>query len=160
PPLQSSRGSCTDLAMLEVRLMTVSDAPALLAVRARNREHLEPWEPARPDRFYTLAAQEEQARLAVTEYEHGRPYPFGRLWDGELIGGATLNAVVRGVFDNAYLGYWIDAGYGGRGLMTEAVRRVVAYAFERAGLHRVQAAVMPRNAASIRVLQKAGFREE
>jgi ribosomal-protein-alanine N-acetyltransferase len=146
--------------MLDVRLLQLSDAPALLEVRSRNRAHLEPWEPARPPRFYTLDAQAEQARLSLAEHEQGRAHPFVLTWDGALIGAATLSAVVRGVFDNAYLGYWIDEAHGGRGLMTEAVRRVVGYAFEPAGLHRVQAAVMPRNAPSIRVLQKAGFREE
>src|SRR6185437_2002359 len=62
--------------------------------------------------------------------------------------------------ENAYLGYWIDAEHQGRGLMTEAVRAATTFALEAAGLHRVQAAVMPRNGASQRVLEKAGYRRE
>jgi len=68
--------------------------------------------------------------------------------------------VLRGAFQNAYLGYWIDGERQGRGLTTEAVVAATSFAFEAAGLHRVQAAVMPRNLASQRVLEKAGYRRE
>ncbi|MBI3725865.1 GNAT family N-acetyltransferase [bacterium] len=66
----------------------------------------------------------------------------------------------RGPFRNAHLGYWIDREHQGRGLTTEAVRLLLAFAFGPLALHRVQAAVMPRNRASCRVLEKAGFRRE
>lgn len=61
---------------------------------------------------------------------------------------------------SAHLGYWIDEEHQRRGYMTEAVRAVVRFAFDVLGLHRVQAAVMPHNAASLRVLEKLGFRKE
>jgi len=68
--------------------------------------------------------------------------------------------VQRGVFQNAYLGYWCDVDEQGRGLTTECVRAMVTFAFGPLGLHRVQAAVMPNNPGSLRVLDKAGFRRE
>jgi ribosomal-protein-alanine N-acetyltransferase len=146
--------------VIRIRPLELDDAPALLDLRLRNRAHLEPWEPARDPRFYTLAAQEEALRATLQDRDEGRALPFGILHDGELVGGVNLSVIVRGVFENAYLGYWIDAAHGGRGFTTDAVRLTVAHAFERAALHRVQAAVIPRNGASIRVLQKLGFREE
>jgi ribosomal-protein-alanine N-acetyltransferase len=146
--------------MVEIRPIEVADAPALLELRARNRAFLEPWEPLRDTRWLTLAAQEEALAAAVRERDAGRSLPFAILDDGVLAGGVNLNALVRGVFDNAYLGYWVDEARGGRGVATEAVRLAVEHAFRAAGLHRVQAAVIPRNAASLRVLEKAGFREE
>ena len=76
-----------------------------------------------------------------------------------LLGRLSLQ-VQRGVFQNAYLGYWCDVDEQGRGLTTECVRAMVAFAFGPLGLHRVQAAVMPNNPASLRVLDKAGFRRE
>ena len=76
------------------------------------------------------------------------------------MGRVALNEVVRGVFGNAYLGYFVDEAVNGRGYATEAVRRTVRFAFDELRLHRVQAAVVPRNAGSVRVLEKAGFREE
>jgi ribosomal-protein-alanine N-acetyltransferase len=67
---------------------------------------------------------------------------------------------MRGAFMNAHLGYWIDGEYQGQGFATEAVGNALALAFGALGLHRVQAAVMPHNAASLRVLAKLGFRKE
>ena len=67
---------------------------------------------------------------------------------------------MRGAWQNATLGYWVDEGSGGRGHATRAVRLTLAFAFEHVGLHRVQPAVIPRNARSNRVVEKAGFRLE
>ncbi len=77
-----------------------------------------------------------------------------------IIGRIALTGVMRGAFMSAHLGYWIDEEHQRRGYMTEAVRAVVRFAFDVLGLHRVQAAVMPHNAASLRVLEKLGFRKE
>ena len=78
----------------------------------------------------------------------------------ELVGRIQLSGISRGPFENAYLGYFVSERHNGRGYATEAVRQAVDAAFGELGLHRVQAAVIPRNVASIRVLEKAGFREE
>jgi ribosomal-protein-alanine N-acetyltransferase len=126
----------------------------------RNRAFLEPWEPLRDERFYTQAAIDESVRGALDEHREGRTLPFVIVHEGAVVGSVNLSVIVRGVFENAYLGYWIDEAHGGRGYTTEAVRQAVGHAFERAGLHRVQAAVIPRNAGSLRVLGKVGFREE
>jgi ribosomal-protein-alanine N-acetyltransferase len=80
--------------------------------------------------------------------------------EGAIVGRVALGGVLRGAFQNAYLGYWVDEDRQNRGLMTEAVAAATAFAFGPAGLHRVQAAVMPRNVASQRVLEKAGYRQE
>jgi ribosomal-protein-alanine N-acetyltransferase len=146
--------------VVEIRPLELDDAAALLDLRVRNRAHLEPWEPLRDARYHTLAAQQEALRAAVDEREEGRALPFAIVHEGAVVGGVNLSVIVRGVFENAYLGYWIDAVHAGRGFTTEAVRLALAEAFGPAGLHRVQAAVIPRNGASIRVLAKLGFREE
>lgn len=146
--------------MIRIRPLSAGDAAELLEVRARNRAHLEPWEPLRDASFYTLAGQVAAADAAVTAREAGRAFPFVIEHEGRIVGGVNLNEVVRGVFQNAYLGYWVDGACGGRGFATEAVRQAVAFAFGEARLHRVQAAVIPRNATSIRVLEKTGFRDE
>lgn len=145
---------------VRIRPLAPGDAAELLEVRSRSREHLEPWEPLRDESFYTLAGQTAAVEAAVAAREAGRAYPFVVEREGRIAGAVNLNEVVRGIFQNAYLGYWIDGACGGRGFATEAVRQAVAFAFGEGGLHRVQAAVMPRNGASIRVLEKAGFREE
>lgn len=84
---------------------------------------------------------------------------FGVFVGGTLAGRLALSNIVRGPFRNAYFGYGVDAAHAGRGIGTAAVIQAVAIAWAD-GLHRVQAAVSPDNAASRRVLEKAGFRRE
>lgn len=78
----------------------------------------------------------------------------------ELIGRVALSNVSRGAWQNATLGYYIDKASTRKGYATDAVRLALQFAFGSAGLHRVQAAVLPRNVASRRVLEKAGFVRE
>ncbi len=91
-----------------------------------------------------------------------RAYAFGvfELGSGALVGRVSLSNVVRGAWQNATIGYWIGEKQGGRGYATESVELAVRFAFGRARLHRIQAAVMPRNVRSIRVIEKVGFRYE
>ena len=125
----------------------------------RDRVFLDPWEPVRGDAFFTLDVQERGlARLRETE----DLVDFGIFLekDEELVGRAQSSGISGAPFANAHLGYFVSEAHNGRGYATEAVRQAVEHAFAELGLHRVQAAVMPRNTASIRVLEKAGFREE
>jgi ribosomal-protein-alanine N-acetyltransferase len=97
------------------------------------------------------------------EWKRGQSFAllvFSRQDATRVIGRVGLGGVLRGAFQNAYLGYWIDAGQQGQGFMTEAVLATTRFAFRSLGLHRVQAAVMPGNGASQRVLEKAGYRRE
>jgi ribosomal-protein-alanine N-acetyltransferase len=147
-------------ALVELRALQPDDAPALHAFRVANREFLRPWEPVRDEGFYTLEAAIATIEGQRAEREADRGYGFGIVAGGELVGYVNLNAVVRGVFQNAYLGYAVAESANGRGYATAAVREAVRIAFEELGLHRVQAAVIPRNGASVRVLEKVGFRRE
>lgn len=79
---------------------------------------------------------------------------------GAMTGGININTIVRGAFQSASLGYWAFAGAAGRGYMSEALRLVIRYAFGPLGLHRLEANIQPPNAASIRLVKRAGFRYE
>jgi [ribosomal protein S5]-alanine N-acetyltransferase len=147
-------------ARVELRALRPEDAAGLQAFREANREFLRPWEPTRDESCYSFEAALAAIEVQQVDCEAGRGYAFGIFDAGGLIGDVNLNAVVRGVFQNAYLGYAVAEKANGRGYATEAVRAAVRIAFEELGLHRVQAAVMPRNAGSIRVLEKVGFRRE
>jgi ribosomal-protein-alanine N-acetyltransferase len=135
-----------------VRLVADADAEALLALRLVNREHFRIAEPYRPDVFFTLGPQ----RAVIAEAEGTM---LGAFDGAEMLGYARLSNIVRGAFDNAYLGYAVGAEHAGRGLGTLLVRHAVKRAWELR-LHRVQAAVRTDNPASLRVLKKAGFRRE
>jgi ribosomal-protein-alanine N-acetyltransferase len=80
--------------------------------------------------------------------------------DDALIGRLSLSNVVRGGWHNATVGYFVDEANNGRGVATEALKLAVDFGFQTASLHRIQAGVMPHNVASIRVVEKAGFRYE
>jgi len=96
------------------------------------------------------------------EIRNGTGYPFFIFSpDGDtLLGGLTLAQVQRGVTQSAVLGYWMGAPYAGKGLMTAAVRAVITFAFDSLHLNRVEAACLPNNTASIRLLEKVGFARE
>ncbi|RNB51679.1 N-acetyltransferase [Brevibacillus gelatini] len=145
-----------------LRPLQQKDAAELLELRLRNHAFLQPFEPIRPPSFLTLSGQEEQIAKAEQDFAAGTAFAFGvflRETD-EMIGRVALSNVVRGTWQNATIGYFMDQAKNGKGYTTAAVRLALGYAFREAGLHRVQAAVMPRNTASIRVLQKNGFRHE
>jgi ribosomal-protein-alanine N-acetyltransferase len=143
-----------------LRPLGKDDAEAALAYAVENRGFLEQWEPVRSDEWFTVEAQLADIRSTLADQTADRRYAFGVFSEGELVGRIALSNVVRGVFQNAYLGYSVAERWNGRGFASEAVGVAVGFAFGELGLHRVQAAVMPRNAGSIRVLAKNGFREE
>lgn len=139
-----------------------SDYKAWAAIRSVSRLHLEPWEPTWTDDALTKDAF--RRRVAVFNAEAKAEtclsfFIFGKA-DSRLIGGITASNIRRGVIQSAALGYWVGAPYAGRGLMSEALQTLMPFLFDRFGLHRVEAACMPDNAASRRVLEKAGFAYE
>ncbi|WP_411676034.1 GNAT family N-acetyltransferase [Caproicibacter sp.] len=129
----------------------------------RNREFLRPFEPERAPEFYTPAYQTaalEQQEEAEKKEDSICFYLFAREQPETVLGTAALNGIIRGCFQSCFLGYRLDEKNQCRGYMTEAVAAVTGYAFRELGLHRIEANVMPRNKASLRVLEKAGYREE
>jgi len=80
--------------------------------------------------------------------------------EGRFAGEITLSSIQRGPFQNAFVGYWVDRSLAGNGLAPEATVVVLRFAFEELGLHRVEVAIVPRNTASRRVVEKLDLREE
>jgi ribosomal-protein-alanine N-acetyltransferase len=151
-----------DAGEIYVRLLRPDDAPAQLDLLERNREFFRPFEPRRPPGQWSLEAQRDLLTATHERNARGEEFSFGvfRKEDDLLIGRVNLTNIIRRAFQNAYLGYYLDRAHNGRGHMTTAVGAVVGYALGPVRLHRVQAAVMPENTASVRVLQKVGFRLE
>lgn len=145
-----------------IRRLEPEDAQALFHLRTANRRYLEPFEPRFPDEHFTLDGQRRVIEQSLELWKRDQGYSFGifLIKTEELIGRVNLSNVVRGAWQNCTLGYFIAEAQQGKGYMTDAVRLAVRFAFEQADLHRVQAAVMPRNRRSQRVLEKVGFRYE
>lgn len=144
-----------------IRELRPSDAEELLELRVRNRDFFRPWEPVPAPGHFTLRGQRFDIEACAQDARAGRSYVFG-IFDAAatLVGRVALTTVVRLSWCNANLGYYVGREHNGKGHATDAVRLAVTFAFRDAGLHRVQAGVMPSNAASLRVVEKAGFRRE
>ncbi len=146
-----------------IRPTALDDCEEQLRLRRRNRDHTGPWDPTRDESFYSVAGQRLELELDQRAWAAGSAFAFAVLAtdeDDRLIGRVALANVVRGPWQNATLGYWIDRDAVGRGHASRAVRLALLYAFEHVGLHRVQPAIIPRNTASRRVAASVGFRHE
>jgi len=148
-----------------VRLTTLveADYAAWLEVRNRCRDWLVPWEPR--SKGAPLPAEDHAsfpARCAMRERERqlGSGFGFGIFLEGRFVGEVTLSSILRGPFQNGSIGYWIDKDVAGEGLTPEAVVVVLQFAFQTLRLHRVEVAIIPRNTASHRVVEKLGLRNE
>lgn len=145
-----------------LRAPSMSDFDAWASLRDQSRSFLAPWEPLWPTDDLTRGAFRRRLRRYHSEMRDSTGFPFLVFTtDGmQLVGGLTLSHVVRGVTQSCSLGYWMGAPFAGRGLMTAAVRAVIPFVFDTLRLHRLEAACLPHNAASTRLLEKAGFTRE
>ncbi|MBO4204592.1 GNAT family N-acetyltransferase [Micromonospora echinofusca] len=144
--------------MRATRLVTIADAPALADLLTANREFLAPWDPVRPDEYFTVEGQRAGIRAVLDRYAQGSALPHVILdGSGTVVGRITLNEVVRGPFQSATMGYWVSATHNGRGLATAAVAGIKRIAFAEWGLHRIEAGTLVHNVRSQRVLERNGF---
>lgn len=145
---------------LRLRPLVIGDRKAWRQVRERNVAWLSRWDATTPPgaeaRPRTFAAM---VRTMHREARAGRQLPFAVEYDGEFIGQLTVNNVTRGSAQFASIGYWIDEGHAGRGLMTRAVAMAVDHCFFGLRLHRVEISIRPENKASLRVVEKLGVPE-
>ena len=140
----------------------MNDFEEWASLRQRSRAFLVPWEPTWPADDLTRSAFRRRLRRHAGEISNDEAYPFliFREADDAMLGGLTLSQVKRGVAQAATLGYWTGQPYAGQGWMSRAVRAATGFAFATLRLHRVEAACLPSNEASIRLLTRTSFRQE
>lgn len=147
-----------------LRALTIADFSQWQEVRRRNADWLTKWEPARvagqPDVVEDRDAFAVRCSARQRERQLGTGYGFGIFVDGDFAGEINLSSVQRGPFQNSYVGYWIDEKCAGTGYVPEALVVLARYAFEDLRLHRIQIAIIPRNAPSRRVVEKLNLRNE
>jgi [ribosomal protein S5]-alanine N-acetyltransferase len=154
PALKSKR--------LTLRLPEPGDYRDWAALRSSSRSFLEPWEPRWAADELDRAAWRQRLSRYLEDYAMGTAVPFF-IVESEtdaLIGGITLGNIRYGVAQTGQIGYWLGERYAGRGLMFEALGLLIPYCFETLRLHRIEAACIPDNLRSMRLLEKAGFRRE
>lgn len=147
-----------------LRPLAPGDFTAFSDVRRRSGRWLTDWEPLRPmassDPAENTDAFERRCALRERERAAGNAYTFGIFVDSVLCGEINLNGVMRGSMQSATIGYWIDRARAGHGYVPEAVVVLTRFAFEQLRLHRLEICIIPRNANSLRVVQKLGWRYE
>jgi len=147
-----------------LRPIEPEDFEAWRALRRRNRERLAIWEPRRtpgqPDPAEDRQAFSSRCGARRRERQLSTGWGFGMFLGGSLMGEMNLSNLVRGAFHSAHVGYWIDKQQAGCGYTPEALVVLARFAFEQLDLHRLQVAIVPRNAASRRVVDKVGLRCE
>ena len=149
---------------LHIRPLEMGDANTLLRYVQENRDWLAPWEPTHPAMYFSLEGQ--QTILSQSQEERRLDNGilmgiFERKKEPErLRGRISVTGIIRGIWQNGFVGYSIAEDCASKGYMTEALGRVVQYGFGDLGLHRLQASIIPQNGASKRVLEKCGFRYE
>lgn len=131
-------------------------------LREESRGFLTPWEPVWPADDLTRSAFRRRLRRYAGERREGRSYPFFlfSVGDDQLLGGATLSNIRRGVSQACSLGYWMGAPFAGKGNMTRGVALIMPFCFDVLQLHRIEAACLPSNEPSIRILRRNGFVQE
>jgi ribosomal-protein-alanine N-acetyltransferase len=147
---------------VHLRQPQMSDFPEWAALREKSRSFLEPWEPIWPADDLTRGAFRRRLKRYLEDQRTDQAYSFFvfRTAGNVLVGGITLSNVRRGVAQASSVGYWMGAPYAGQGLMSRALRVLIPFSFNNLRLHRLEAACITTNAASIRLLEKSGFQRE
>jgi ribosomal-protein-alanine N-acetyltransferase len=158
----SDLGPVIESEKVTLRTPQMADYSAWAELRAQSREFLAPWEPLWATDELSRASFRRRVRHYLRDLREDVGYALFifAVSTGALVGGLTLCNVRRGVTQSCTLGYWIGAQYANQGYMTAAVRAVVPFVFDSLELHRLEAACLPTNTASIRLLEKTGFKRE
>ncbi len=144
---------------LLLRPLRRSDRREYVEVRRANADWLRPWEATVPDPTWRTPGFAEVRSMAARSGREGRALPFALQVGDRFRGQLTVSGFQWGSLASASLGYWIDRRVAGQGCMPVAVALATDHCFA-AGLHRMEVAIRPENAASLRVVEKLGFRDE
>ena len=147
---------------VSLRPPQTADYEEWAALREASRAFLVPWEPTWPADDLSRASFRRRLKRYGEDQRNDLAYPYFifRNEDQKLVGGLTITNIRRGVAQAGSLGYWMGAAYARQGYMSAAVRALVPFAFSPLKLHRIEAACIPENAASVGLLEKTGFVRE
>lgn len=145
-----------------LRLARYSDYDQWLALRSESRVFLQPWEPTWRDDELSEPSFRARVNRGHDEYHAGYAVPlllFDRL-QATLLGGLTVGYIRRGAAQSCMIGYWMGERHAGQGHMLAALKIAIPYIYGQLQLHRIEAACIPDNWKSVRLLEKSGFERE
>jgi len=142
---------------IALRPSRVGDAPTLARLYSEQRAFLAPFEPTRPDWFFTEDGQRSVLRRDQELRAAGAGERLLIVRTGVVVGVLSITNIVHGALESATVGYFVAREHNGQGIATAAVGLAVEWAFEEAGLHRLEAGTLLDNLASQRVLERNRF---
>ena len=142
-----------------IRLVRPRDARVLQDELMANRAWLKPWEATSPDGPVSFDMRTGIRRL-LQQYRDGQGVPFVMESEGQVVGQLNVWGMARGSLSSTTLGYWVSKKAAGRGVTPTSVALATDVCFGELGLHRMEICIRPENSASLRVVQKLGFRYE
>ena len=147
-----------------LRPLRYRDASAWREVRERNAAWLKPWEGTLPAEADRVAEMPGSFAQMVRRQRHEARARLAMPWvievEGTFAGQLTLGGISWGSLRGGYIGYWIDERWAGRGIVPMSVAMACDFAFGSLGMHRIEINIRPENAASLRVVEKLGLRQE
>ena len=143
-----------------LRPLRQRDAARWRELRAANREWLSPWEATPPDLGTPGMTFRQLVRALGGDARAGRALPFAVTYAGEMVGQLSVTGIGWGSLRSGHVGYWVAREYAGLGITPTAVALVTDHCLWTLGLHRVEVNIRPENVASLRVVEKLGFRDE
>lgn len=144
---------------IAIRLIRPRDARTLQHELMANRSWLRPWEATNPHGTTSLDMRFAIRRL-LQQHRDGAGLPLVMEFERKVVGQLNVWGIARGSLESATIGYWVSERYAGHGITPTCVALATDLCFEELGLHRMEICIRPENAASLRVVQKLGFRYE
>lgn len=142
-----------------VRIIERRDARQLQRLLDEDRDWLVPWEATFPG-----SRRRPEARWLVKgllqQFRAESALPFVIEHRGQVVGQLNVANILYGSVSSGTIGYWVSKSVAGRGVTPTAVALVTDYFFQTMGMHRIEIDIRPENQASLRVVEKLGFREE
>lgn len=143
-----------------LRPLRYRDAAVWRRLRYENRDWLAPWEATTPDPATPPLRFAQLVRSMNSEARAGRAMPFTITVAGEVVGQLSVVGISWGSLRSGHIGYWVSRDVAGQGIAPTAVALATDHCLLHAGLHRIEVNIRPENTASLRVVEKLGFREE
>ncbi|HEX5534555.1 MAG TPA: GNAT family protein [Actinomycetales bacterium] len=145
---------------VRLRPLRLRDSRAWRRLRSDNADWLTPWEATSPTPDVPLRSFAQMVRSLSRQARAGRMLPFAVDYEGELAGQMTVSGITWGSLRSAAVGYWVDRSRAGLGIIPTALALVTDHCLFDMGLHRIEVNIRPENTASLRVVEKLGFRDE
>lgn len=142
---------------LTVRILGLKDAKELAELVGQNKEHLSTWLPIMND----LGVEKNLSFVLLNQERPGpkTAFLYGIFLEGKMVGFISYHTIYWQT-RHALMGYWIDRGYEGRGIVTKVCRSLLEYGFEELELNRIEIRCAVKNEKSSAIPQRLGFVKE